>query len=161
MTIKEYNTTVNDFSDSVYRFILSNIKDENESQDIVQESFEKLWVNRKKVVYKKAKSYLFTVAYRSMIDKIRKQKRMNYTDQTAILDGKYEEQYNDLQEILHEALEKLPEVQRSVILLRDYEGYPYRDIAEITGLSEAQVKVYIYRGRVALKNYIRKIENLV
>ena len=56
--------------------------------------------------------------------------------------------------MFHVALEKLPAVQRSVILLRDYEGYNYREIGEITGLSEPQVKTYIFRGRVALRNYL-------
>jgi RNA polymerase sigma-70 factor (ECF subfamily) len=70
-------------------------------------------------------------------------------------------QYSDLSELLSEALEKLPPIQKSVIMLRDYEGYSYEDIEQITGLNESQVKVYIYRGRVALKNYIGKIENVL
>jgi len=45
-----------------------------------------------------------------------------------------------------------------VVLLRDYEGYNYLEIAEITSLNESQVKVYIFRARQALKEYIRKIE---
>jgi len=73
----------------------------------------------------------------------------------------YESNYSDLNEILHEALERLPEQQKSVVLLRDYEGYSYKEIGDITGLSEAQVKINIYRGRLALKNYIGKIETLI
>ena len=53
------------------------------------------------------------------------------------------------------------ETNRSVILLRDYEGYSYNEIAEITGLNEAQVKVYIYRGRLFLKKYIGSIETVI
>jgi RNA polymerase sigma-70 factor (ECF subfamily) len=70
-------------------------------------------------------------------------------------------QYSDLSEILNEALQKLNEVQRSVIMLRDYEGYSYDEIGEITGLSESQVKVYIFRARVLLKNYIGSIDAVV
>ena len=66
-----------------------------------------------------------------------------------------------MKEILNEALEKLPKDQKSVILLRDYEGYAYDEISEITGLSESQVKVYIYRARVFLKNYIKNPELVV
>ena len=69
--------------------------------------------------------------------------------------------YSDLKEILDEALDRLPEIQKSLILLRDYEGYSYEEIGEITGLSESQVKVYIFRGRMALKNYLVSIDNLV
>ena len=70
-------------------------------------------------------------------------------------------QYSDLNEILNDALDKLPPVQKSVVMLRDYEGYSYEEIEEITGLNESQVKVYIYRARVALKDYIVKMENVV
>jgi RNA polymerase sigma factor (sigma-70 family) len=69
--------------------------------------------------------------------------------------------YNDLKEILNEALEKLPEIQKSAILLRDYEGYDYKEIGEILNLNESQVKVYIFRGRQTLKNYIVHAENLI
>ncbi len=69
--------------------------------------------------------------------------------------------YSDLKEILNEALTKLPEIQRSVILLRDYEGYNYSEIGEITGLNESQVKVYIFRARGFLKNYIGAMENVM
>jgi len=69
--------------------------------------------------------------------------------------------YSDVGEVLNKAIEKLPAVQRSVILLRDYEGYSYDEISEITGLSEAQVKVYIYRARVFLKEFIGSMSALV
>ena len=69
--------------------------------------------------------------------------------------------YSDIQEVLHNALATLPEVQRNVILLRDYEGYSYQEIGKITGLSESQVKVYIFRGRTALKKQLKNIDNLI
>jgi RNA polymerase sigma-70 factor (ECF subfamily) len=161
MTTNEYNKAVNQYSDNVYRFILKNIKNEARAQDIVQDSFEKLWINRKAVVSEKAKSYLFTTAYRTMIDSIRKEKRMSLTSDQATFESIHEDNYSDIQEVLHEAIEKLSEIQRSVLLLRDYEGYSYKDIADIANLNESQVKVYIYRARVYLKNYIGKIENVV
>jgi len=64
-------------------------------------------------------------------------------------------------ERVNEAVGKLPEIQRIVITLRDYEGYSYQEIGEITGLGESQVKVYIYRARLFLKNYIGKIDVLI
>jgi len=62
---------------------------------------------------------------------------------------------------VRDAVNKLPEIQRSVVLLRDYEGYSYEEIGKITGLNEAQVKVYIYRARVFLKEYIGSLENVL
>lgn len=161
MTVEEYNKSVDLFSDGIFRFILKNIKDEDEAKDIVQDSFEKLWIRASEVSYDKVKSYLFSTAYHTMIDKIRKNKRITNLSECNDELGTYTDSYSGLSEVLDEAIRQLPDVQRSVILLRDYEGYAYNEIAEITELSESQVKVYIYRGRLALKRYIGSIEALV
>lgn len=156
MTVKEFNNAVREFGDHVYRFILRSIKDIHRADDIVQDTYEKLWNCVTEIEYGAVKSWLFTTAYNRMIDVIRKDSRLvdvdHYDDSTLYAD----ENSSDLNEVLHRVLEKLPAVQRSVILLRDYEGYSYREIGEITGLSEAQVKTYIFRGRVALRNYLVK-----
>ncbi|MDA3892922.1 MAG: RNA polymerase sigma factor [Salinivirgaceae bacterium] len=158
MNIEEYNKAVDMHSDGVYRFILKNIRNDEKAKDIVQDTFVKLWVNAGDVNYQKVKSYIFTAAYHTMIDVIRKEKRM--TDFENVNEEKYShsKQYTDLSDILNEALKQLNDVQRSVIMLRDYEGYSYQEIGEITGLSESQVKVYIFRARVTLKNYIGSMD---
>lgn len=161
MTVKDYNHCVDQFADSVFRFILKNIQDEAKARDVVQDTFERLWINAPKVNSDKAKSYLFTTAYHAMIDQIRKDKRQTDFEHVDHLAYSHTEQYTDLKDILNEAIEKLPQDQRSVVLLRDYEGYAYKEIAEITELSEAQVKVYIYRARLFLKNYIGKLERVI
>ena len=158
MTSKEYNLSVDLYSDNVYRFILKNIRDEERARDIVQDSYEKLWRNTDNVNYEKVKSYLFSTAYHTMIDVIRKDKRQTYMEEYHIPENTHDEQYSDLREVLDEAVKRLPEIQRTVILLRDYEGYSYKEIGDVTSLSEAQVKVYIFRARVFLKNYIGKME---
>jgi RNA polymerase sigma factor (sigma-70 family) len=161
MTVEEYNNCVEDYADGLYRFILKNIKDEAKASDIVQDSFEKLWRKVGDVDYNKAKSYLFSTGYHTMIDGIRKDKRIEDFSHVRQEDHAHGEQYSDLQEILHTALEKLTEIQRTVILLRDYEGYSYQEIGEITELTESQVKVYIYRARVFLKNYIGSLQAVI
>jgi len=154
MTINEYNQCVDDFSDGIYRFLLKNIKDVDVAQDLVQDSFMKLWLKHKDVNYKKSKSYLFSTAYHTMIDHIRKHKRMTSFEGNEYLAPTTYENYSDLKEVLDLALQQLPDIQKSVVLLRDYEGYSYKEIGGITGLSETQVKVYIYRARLFLKKYI-------
>jgi len=161
MTVKEYNRSVEDYSDSVYRFIRANLKDEDRANDIVQDSYEKLWRNVTDIEYPVVRSWLFSTAYHRMIDIIRKENRIVALEESDDIDFISESQYSDLNEILHLALERLPEIQKSLILLRDYEGYSYREIGDITGLNEAQVKINIYRGRVALKNFIGKIETVI
>ncbi len=161
MTVKEYNQAVELYSDGVYRFILKNLKDEERARDIVQDTFEKLWRKVGDVNGEKVKSYLFSTAYHTMIDVIRKDSRQTGLEEVPQSEFSHNEQYTGLNEILHHAISKLPDVQRSVVMLRDYEGYSYQEIAGITGLNESQVKVYIYRARVFLKQFIGSPERVI
>ena len=158
MTVNEYNQAVDDYSDRLYRFVLKSIKDTHKAEDIVQDSYEKLWKNVENVNAEKVKSYLFTTAYHTMIDRIRKEKKAVYAEDISLKEEGHENNYSDLSEVLKEAVDRLPQVQRMVVLLRDYEGYNYQEIGELTNLSTSQVKVYIYRARVFLKKYIGSIE---
>ena len=161
MTLSEYNKCVDDYADRLYRFVVKNVQREEDSKDIVQESFAKLWSKIEEVPAEKVKSYLFTTAYHTMIDLFRKEKRKTDYSEERFENASSEEYYSDLNEILNEAVNKLPEIQRMVIMLRDYEGYSYDEIARITNLNESQVKVYIYRGRMFLKKYIGSIETVI
>ncbi len=158
MTIKEYNNCVDSHADGLYRFMLKHVRDTEQAKDLVQEAFAKMWLKREEVNGEKAKSYLFSTGYHTMIDLIRRSKKQgNYNELEAERRG-HSNQYSDLNEVLHAALETLPEIQKSVVLLRDYEGYSYEEIGEICKLNEPQVKVYIFRARQALRTYIGSME---
>jgi len=161
MTVNEYNSCVDEYADSVYRFILKNIQDKDRTKDIVQDTFEKLWIKVAEVDASKVKSYLFTSAYHTMIDAIRKEKFKGDFEMVDEYKHVSHNTFSDLKKILDMALTKLSDIQRSVILLRDYEGYSYDEIGEITGLNESQVKVYIYRARLVLKEYIGNLDNVI
>lgn len=161
MTEKEYNECVTLYADNVYRFIVKNLRHEEDARDVVQTSFEKLWRNREQVDGSKSKSYLFTVAYNQMIDHIRKVKRVYLKDEFKEEVKVYHKEINNIREVLQEALSKLSETQRSLVMLKDYEGYSYQEIGKIMNLSESQVKVYLHRARLQLKEYIVKVENVI
>lgn len=161
MTVTEFNTCVDQYSDNLYRFILKHIKDPDVARDIVQDTYEKVWRKVNDIESTNAKSYLFTAAHHTLIDYTRKAKKQG--DYTEAVEQKlqHSNQYNDIKEVLNRALDKLPEIQKSVVLLRDYEGYDYAEIGRITGLNESQVKVYIFRARAFLKNYIGNLEAII
>ena len=161
MTEREYNNCVSLYADNVFRFIVKNLRHEEDARDVVQTAFEKMWRNREDVDNAKSKSYLFTVAYHQMIDHIRKVKRINLQEDFKE-DSKVQQMpvYN-LKKTLEEALGRLSDLQRSLVMLKDYEGYSYEEIGTITGLNESQVKVYLHRARVQLKNYLVKLENVI
>ena len=161
MTEKDYNECVSMYADNVYRFILKNLRHEEDSRDVVQTAFEKMWRNREEVDAARSKSYLFTVAYHQMIDHIRKVKRVHLKEEFNENASVQDKPGNNLKKVLEEALGRLSETQRSLVLLKDYEGYSYDEIGKITGLSESQVNVYLHRARVQLKEYLVKIENVI
>lgn len=161
MTEREYNECVTTWADNVYRFILKNLRHEEDARDVVQTAFEKMWRNREEIDAGKSKSYLFTVAYHQMIDHIRKVKRIQLREEFSAESRVQDRPANNLKKILEEALARLSETQRSLVLLKDYEGYSYEEIGQITGLNASQVKVYLHRARVQLKEYLVKMENVI
>jgi len=162
MTVAEFNHCVDQYSDCLYRFVIKNIRNDAAAADIIQDTYEKIWLKHDNILYDKAKSYLFTAAYHTLIDYTRKMKKL--TDFDLMEEQEFSSDnllIADLKENLEWALQRIPEIQRSVILLRDYEGYSYDEIGEIAGLTENQVKVYIYRGRMALRKLIGNPQVLI
>jgi RNA polymerase sigma factor (sigma-70 family) len=161
LELSDYNSCVDLHADGVYRFILKQIRDTDAARDIVQDSFEKMWRKLETIDATKAKTYLFTTAYHTLVDYTRKNSRKASFSEVDFNSHSHNKQYSDLKEVLNRGLEQLPEIQKTVLLLRDYEGYDYAEIGGITGLSESQVKVYIFRARTFLKNYIGKLEVVI
>lgn len=154
MTRKEYNICVDEHADAIFRFILKACRNRALADDIVQESFLVLWENVSCIACEKAKSFLYTTSYRKLIDTYRHEQKNADIETVDLPDHLIEGSYTDLNEILELALNKLPPIQKTVVLLRDYENYSYKEIAEITSLTETQVKVYIFRARSFMKAFI-------
>ncbi len=160
MELNDYNECVHQWADPLFRFACKCTGHEEDARDIVQGSFEVLWQKRRDVLPEKAKSFLFQVAYRQSVDNYRKKKRISYKevleDKESIKPGN-----PDLKRVLERALAQLDEQSRALVLLKDQEGYRYEEIAQITGLSDSQVKVYLHRARKTLKEYLVKVEYII
>jgi RNA polymerase sigma-70 factor (ECF subfamily) len=161
MTAEDYNDCVKLYADGLYRFMLKSTRQVEDARDLVQSSFEKLWEHRAEVNAQKCKSYLFTIAYHKMIDMNRKNKRLDFRENVPDQAGPSTGTTPLLKELLEKALDKLNERQRSLVLLKDYEGYSYEEIAEITGLNGTQVKVTLHRARLILKEWLVSVENVL
>ena len=159
MNKKEYYIAVNEFSDGLYRFALKLIKDESSAQDLVQDAYEKVWIKRESIETQKVKSYLFRIVYKKFLDDKKRNKVIYFEE--YLHEPFIDQETSDLKVILNKALSTLPLIQKSAILLRDYEGYSYDEIGEILELSASQVKVYIYRARKQLQQYIGKLESVI
>jgi len=161
ISAEEYNVAVREYTKNVFRFLMKSLKDEDGAKDILQDCYLKLWENRQKIDTKKIKSWLFTVAHNSMINYLKKENRstkLNGYEHSQVV---YQKHRFELKAIIDAELNKLPAIQKSIILLRDLEGYEYKEIAEILKLNESQVKVYLFRARVKIKNSVKSIMNVI
>jgi len=158
MEVNDYNECVERWADALFRFACKCTGNTDDANDVVQNCFEVLWQKRNDVPGDKAKAFLFQVAYNQSVDSFRKRGR--YTSQ-AIPDQAYTPATPDLKKVLDRALARLDEQARALVLLKDYEGYRYEEIALITGITETQVKVYLHRARKILKEYLVSVENII
>ena len=159
MNTKDYNNAVNKISDGLYRFAIKLSKNEALAQDLVQDAFEKVWIKKEDIQAEKVKSYLFKTVFNQFLDGKKRNKVISVDE--YFIEPTFQPESCDLKEVLNMALSTLPPIQKSVILLRDYEGYNYDEIGEILELNPSQVKVYIYRARKQLQKYIGKLESVI
>jgi RNA polymerase sigma-70 factor (ECF subfamily) len=157
MTSAEYNVCVDQLADPLYGFAYKYLKDSFEAENVVQNTFEKLWTRIDQVDTNTAKAFLYKIAYNNCIDLLRKSKREVLLEDDMTKNHLHTEQYTGTMEVVMRAVEKLPEKQKAVVMLRDYEGYDYKSIGEITGMTEAQVKINIFRARQFLKEQLKEL----
>jgi RNA polymerase sigma factor (sigma-70 family) len=151
--------------EKLYRFALRILANEIDAEDVVQETFVKVWQKSEQLEgIENKEAWCMTVARNLAIDKIRARKKVMSSD----IDGFHflsdhhptPDRRMENQESLNLVMDKLnslPEHQREIIHLRDIEGYTYKEIGEMTGYSEEQVKVNLFRARQKLKIELKNI----
>lgn len=163
MTLKSENITAifEEFYPNLCRFLESIVGRGNLAQDIAQESFLRLCqADLGNVPQTEIRFWLFRVARNLALNEINKGKTRNrFWNQLIEFFSKAEANpeeilvKNESQKIVLNLLEKLPEQQRSALLLREREEMSYREIGLILNISESKVKINIYRARQSLRKF--------
>jgi RNA polymerase sigma factor (sigma-70 family) len=162
ITEEEYNKAVRDYTKNVFRFVLKNLRDKGASEDIVQDTYLKLWINRTNIDSSKVKSWLFSVAHHALINYSKLETRKTGLDKVEIENMAMEASINfDVKDIIEKGLNELPPLQKSIVLLRDLEGYNYKEIGDILNLNESQVKVYLFRARQKVKDSFKTLSGVI
>ena len=134
----------------LYRLALRITIDSAEAEDIVQETLIKVW--NKREVWNEIESieaFSLTICRNLALDAVKKLGNNNDS-----LDNK-----TDRIKVVKQIVDSLPEKQRSCMQLRDFEGKSYKDIADVLGITEEQVKINIYRARQTVKQRFQEIED--
>lgn len=161
ISAQEYKQAVKEYTRNIFRFLFKSLKDEEAVNDIVQDCYMKLWQNREKIDPRKVKSWLFAVAHNGMINYLKSISRKVQLDENTPIPQEFQGHEFDTKALLERVLNTLSPLQKSILLLRDLEGYEYKEIGEILGLNESQVKVYLFRARQKVKDSIKQIANVL
>ena len=151
--------------DKLYRYALRILGNQMAAEDVVQEVFIKVWKKREEVKeIENKEAWAMTVTRNLALDKLRKKKyrhepvEEHYALKDAGMDPAERVQSNDIMIRIKKAINALPDDQRQVVHLRDVEGYKYKEIADITGLTIEKVKVYLHRARIVLRKQLANLE---
>ncbi|MDO5759525.1 MAG: RNA polymerase sigma factor [Bacteroidota bacterium] len=153
MTEKEYNVCVDKYSDGVFAYLVRNMRDEQVAKDVLQDSFLSLWKNRAKVEKEKSKSFLFTVAHNFMINTFNynKIRQRNIETEEITEDKDFENK-----DMVRHLTAILSPMMKECLILRDIEGFAYKEIAQMLKITEENVKINIFRARIKIKQYATK-----
>lgn len=163
-----FTRLVENWHSKIYRFAYRFFADENEAHDITQKTFIKTYQNVSTLENpEKFSSWIYRIANNLCLDELKRAGRRKstsldaYLEQSGGLEGDQKAPDADLQNkelgyILQKALLTLPDDQRTVIILKEYEGLKFREIADILEEPESTVKSRLYYG---LKSTRRVLTN--
>ena len=161
MTEKEYTDIAQKCREELYRFAVRYTADGDSAWDVVQDAFVALWTHCTEVEPIKAKGWLVRVMYRQLVDQHRRDTRFRKLAPALAGEEWYSQHDNfELHDAMQQALAQLPEQHRAILLMKDLEGYQYKEIAQITGLEESQVTGILYRARINLKKAYIKLNTI-
>jgi len=165
MTIKDFKIKLLPLKNKLFHLSLSIMNNRNDAEDTVQEVYIKIWEMRGKLnSLNNIEAFMMTVTRNLCLDKLKSKRNKFFTlneditMQTAINPHEITEQ-TDLVTKAKQIMQKLPEQQRTIVHLRDVEGYNYNEIMEITGFDINYVRVNLSRGRKKIKETILKLQH--
>ncbi|MEH6587023.1 MAG: RNA polymerase sigma factor [Halioglobus sp.] len=151
---KTYRQWITAHQDRVWSLALYLLRDRMEAQDIAQEAFIRLWQHREDMHEERVGPWLLRVTRNLCLDKLRKPRAEREPQEDDLVDERSPELVlgkNNEASRLHKLVAALKEPYRSLVILRDIHQHSYQEVAEVTGLSQPQVKTYLYRARKQLR----------
>jgi len=150
----------------LYRLALRITLNSAEAEDVVQDTLIKVWDKRDSwQEINSVEAFSLTICRNLALDRLKKKSNDNLsieeesTEPVSATSNPLEQTLqNDRIDQVRRLINELPEKQRSCIQLREFEGKSYKEVAEVLGISEEQVKVNIFRARQTIKQRFEKLD---
>lgn len=164
MEQKDFNKIFDSLKDKVFRFARAILADTAEAEDVTQDIFEKLWLNREhSSEYNNMESFLIRSTKNLCLDRIKHNNVVlkNAKILKVLNNNKVEPQSEkkEVSEIIKSIINELPKKQKMIIHLRDVEGYEFDEIYEATGIEQNAIRVNLSRARKTVKQELLKTMN--
>ena len=163
MTAEEFKNKALPYSMKLYPMLFRILKNQEETKDALQDLMVKLWSKRDELERcTNLNSYIYTMAKNHGLDLLKKKR-------TSAIGEKDEHRLHNLHEITHEleakekfdyvrrTIENLPEKMKTVIQMRDIDGFTFEEIKDATGIEITHIRVILSRARKKIKQEIEKI----
>lgn len=152
----EFEEIYKKYAPRIYRVCLGYINDHEQARDLTQETFISVWQNLTSFRQESAVStWIFRIATNNCLRALERSKRVVKTDLPHDLAAPEEENIEGTLKILYDCIAELAEPERIIISLV-LEDLPQAEIAEIVGLSHANVRVKIYRIKEKLAHKLKR-----
>lgn len=142
------------YGQAVYRFCLRMTGDKPAAQDALQETFIRVYEHSRAMRGDNFGAWLFTIARRVCLNAIRARRQHDSFDEELFQAPKEQERDVAMQQYIGQALQTLPVPLREALILREYEGYAYHEIADIIGIDLSLAKIRVHRARLALRKIL-------
>ena len=165
MTAEEFKSRLLPVKNKLYRFALSLLVNRQEAEDAVQEVYLKMWKMRDELgKYKSTEALMMTITRNHCLDKLKakKNKATSLSEEFnnhASENPEIKSEQNDLINKVKKLIQKLPEQQKTIVHLRDVEGYEFEEVMKITGYDLNYIRVNLSRGRSKIRESINNIQS--
>ena len=165
MNAEEFKSKILSLKHRLFRLAIRILGQEEEARDIVQDAMVKLWNERERLDrYDRPEAFAFVVTRNLSLDRLRsKAFRHDPLDQdrqwqTGATPDEITE-WSDAAGMVRKVISGLPELQRTIIHLRDIEGLEFEEIAEVTEMNVNAIRVNLSRARKKVRDTIIKLQN--
>lgn len=166
MVARDFKTSVLPVSKKLLRFATHFLKDEDLARDVVQDVFLKLWQRRDSLEeIESIEAFAMRMTRNRCLDVIRANKVVSIDAETdrkmkaKTVDVHSKVELSESAAQIKKLIEKLPDLQRSVMQLRDLEQLSYEEIADATGLKVNAIRVNLSRARKKVRDEFLKIND--